>query len=122
MPRHTDKPDLSDLQHSILALTETLYEFQQSQDQRHESYLAIFHTQDQRHGSYLSTFQTLHNQIQAKPLLTSLPNAQPLEPPKLTLQPFDGSNPLEWVFFRKNSFPPIMPLNPTIIYNMFILI
>lgn len=69
--------------------------------------------QDQRHDEYQLQFHNLQTQLLSKPLLPTPPpfsDHQP-KPPKLHLQPFDGSNPLEWIFqadqfFTYYSIPP----------------
>ena len=64
-------------------------------------------TQDQRHEQYLTSIETLQSQIpnnsQASPSFTNSTPDSTLKPPKLRLLPFDGSNPLDWIF-QANQF------------------
>lgn len=95
MPRNSsDKPDMAELHEAIIALA------------------AAFNTnktaQDQRHDHYLSSFQSLQDQLDAhKQTIQTSPSSfltQSVKPPKLHLQPFDGSNSLEWIFQANRFF------------------
>lgn len=83
-----DPPSLQQLQDSINQLTTTFNAFRNTQDQRHQEYTTtIENLSSQIPGS---SHTTPHSQT---PTLD-----QPLKPPKLRLLPFDGTNPLDWVF------------------------
>ncbi|MCH81146.1 hypothetical protein A2U01_0001927 [Trifolium medium] len=83
-------PTVQDLHDSINALAAAFTQFRT--------------TQDNRHNDYLASFESLNSQIpptQSSSSTTSPDNS--LKPPKLRLLPFDGSNPLDWVF-QANQF------------------
>lgn len=84
----TEKTELAQLTEAVASLSTAFTNYKQSQDQKHDS--------------YLTTFQVLQNQLQE--LKNPPTNIETLKPPKLTLQQFDGSNPLEWVFQAEQFF------------------
>ncbi|PNX55841.1 hypothetical protein L195_g049472, partial [Trifolium pratense] len=92
-PSPSEPPTLQELHNSIHALTVAFTTFRD--------------TQDARHADYLASFESLNSQIppntsrNSSPSHTSPDNS--LKPPKVRLLPFDGSNPLDWVF-QANQF------------------
>ncbi|MCI10163.1 hypothetical protein A2U01_0031255, partial [Trifolium medium] len=99
-PPEPEPPTLHQLQESIRNLTAAFTDFR--------------NTQDQRHTQYLTSIETLNTQVQTPP--HSIPSSShviqgtpqhnqdnTLKPPKLRLLPFDGTNPLDWVF-QANQF------------------
>jgi hypothetical protein len=80
---------IQDLHESITALTAAFTQFRT--------------TQEDRHNDYLASFESLNSQIPLnQPSPPPTPDTQ-LKPPKIRLLPFDGSNPLDWVF-QANQF------------------
>ena len=87
-----EPPSLQQLQESVNNLAAAFTSFREQQDHRHES--------------YLTSIQTLHSQISTPTPSNnrhsnsgSNNNQEPtIKPPKLRLSPFDGNNPLDWIF------------------------
>lgn len=79
-----DKPDFNELHEAITALATIFSTFQTAQDQRHESYLSSIKN--------LQTWVLAQDQTILSSSSTSL--SQPMKPPNVPRQPFDGINPL----------------------------
>lgn len=100
-----EKSGLAQLQESINALTQAFTDFKGFQDQRNDS--------------YLTTFNNIQTQLQETRTITHTPQPHTIDtikPPKLILQQFDGSNPLEWIFqadqfFTHYNIPPAQRLS-----------
>ncbi|XP_050908813.1 uncharacterized protein LOC127122537 [Lathyrus oleraceus] len=89
----SEPPTLQQLQESINNLTAAFSSFRNTQDQRHEDYLA----------SMESLQSQIPVQAQISPSQGTSHTDLTIKPPKLRLLPFDGTNPLDWVF-QANQF------------------
>jgi hypothetical protein len=85
----------------------TLQQLQDSINNLALAFSTFRNTQDQRHEQYITSIETLQSQIpnnsQASRSFTTSTSDSTLKPPKLRLLPFDGSNPLDWIF-QANQF------------------
>lgn len=97
----TDRTELQQLTDTVASLSASFTEFRASQNARHEA--------------YLTTLTDIHHRLNTPkpqpPPIAPPPMDQPLKPPKLHLQSFDGSAPLEWIFqanqyFAHYAIPP----------------
>jgi hypothetical protein len=104
-PPPTDPPSIKELHDAITALTLAFTHFRD--------------TQDNRHNDYLASFESLNSQIPSPASRNSSPSSSSdntIKPPKVRLLPFDGSNPLDWIFqanqfFEHYSIPNFQRLN-----------
>ncbi|MCI38611.1 hypothetical protein A2U01_0059839, partial [Trifolium medium] len=87
-PPLAEQPNLQDLYDSIIALTAAFTQFRETQNDRHNHYLASF-------DNLNSQIPTSSSNNQSS---TPKSNDNSLKPPKVRLLLFDGSNPLDWVF------------------------
>ncbi|KAL0419018.1 UNVERIFIED_CONTAM: Retrovirus-related Pol polyprotein from transposon [Sesamum radiatum] len=100
------------LEEAILLLSERLADLHASMDQRHESLVAA--VSDLRHQfhsfppatspSVAFTAMSPSTPPPPPPALPPSTSSPTLKLPKLTLPPFDGSNPLDWVFQAEQFF------------------
>ncbi|KAL0297748.1 UNVERIFIED_CONTAM: hypothetical protein Sradi_6826900 [Sesamum radiatum] len=100
------------LEETILSLSERLADLHASMDQRHKSLVAA--VSDLRHQFH--SFPPAPSPLMAfaatspstppppPPALSPSTSSSNLKLPKLTLPPFDGSNPLDWVFQAEQFF------------------
>lgn len=108
------QPDLQQIQDAIETLTTTFTDLRQSQDQRNKNYiLSIQALQTQITDLQNNQQSNIHS-----PSVTSSHNSNvaTFKPPKLNLPPFDGSNPLEWLF-QADHFFTHFSINPTLRLN-----
>lgn len=97
------QPEPPPLSEAIAALTNAFNEFRANQDHRHETTLLSI----QALQTQFLELQQQQRQTTPSPGSSSAFQANsipPPKPPKLTLPPFDGSNPLEWVFQANQYF------------------
>ncbi|KAL0373214.1 UNVERIFIED_CONTAM: Retrovirus-related Pol polyprotein from transposon.6 [Sesamum calycinum] len=100
------------LEETILSLSERLADLHASMDQRHESLVAAvsdlchqFHSFPPAPSPSVAFAATSPSTPPPPPpALSPLTSSSNLKLPKLTLPPFDGSNPLDWVFQAEQFF------------------
>ncbi|KAL0374149.1 UNVERIFIED_CONTAM: Retrovirus-related Pol polyprotein from transposon.6 [Sesamum radiatum] len=95
------------IKEAILAISERLADM----DQRHESLVTAISDLCQQFTTMPPATSSPLNYAAASPSTSPLPPSLPqppapptFKPPKLTLPPFDGSNPLDWVFQAEQFF------------------
>jgi len=102
---HPDPPPFQD---AIAALTQAFNDFRANQDLRNEThFLSVQALQNQLQE--LQQNQSLMQQTLSTPQHSQASHSQTnnnfsLKPPKIILAPFDGSNPLEWIFQAEQYF------------------
>jgi hypothetical protein len=91
-----NQPTTQQLIDAIAGLTTTFTEFKTTQDLRHEAYLSAMDNLHQRISNTTPTPTPLIHQVSGSTVHSDIDNT--LKPPKTRLLPFDGSNPMDWVF------------------------
>lgn len=86
----------------------TLQQLKDSINTLAAAFTAFSDNQDQRHAHYIDSITNLQNQIPAQ-IDENIPTPtrqtdNSIKPPKLRLLPFDGTNPLDWLFQAEQFF------------------